>query len=531
MHLLIKTLPLLFIFVTIQIQAQLTQNWQINDEGGLTTVLVPKENNQIIKKTHELKLFDTNGNLLIDNMETIPEYTDTSDYGNIFPSILMNDGSIMIATERVSGNGSTFMFMKYDSLLNMEWMRFFNGEQYGTIRSFKKDSNEDLYVVTSKSGNAALHKFDNETNHLWSYKINGNAAFSYAISTIDIDTENNIIIYESKYDNTLEFSTKKVTKLDINGNIIWNKIDNNWEADIIFTRDLLIDNNNDIYVVSWLDLGNLETFDILINKFDGETGDYLWTQQYNNDSDIHLDCKLDDDGNLYLFCVIEEETGIPANPHPATVLLKYDSSGNLLWEQEYAEPVYLTNFIGCINHGICNDVNMTFNPDGDLYLTGRHVDSTVFVRKVSPDGEELWKYNFVESDSLQWTTLQTVADNQGHLYYSALTESNDNVIVQFTDETASTVSSVDLVEDKEVMFMVCPNPFNEQLSFAVLSDKMGAATIQLVDVKGNVVYKEDIANFPNQNHTISTNQLPTGVYYLQYVDKDGKHVEKVVKVD
>jgi hypothetical protein len=67
-------------------------------------------------------------------------------------------------------------------------------------------------------------------------------------------------------------------------------------------------------------------------------------------------------------------------------------------------------------------------------------------------------------------------------------------------------------------WQVYPNPANETIVFELL-DKTEYKYVELVDITGNVIYKE---NIQSKEITWSVDKHQTGMYFVRFVRKDGK---------
>ena len=95
------------------------------------------------------------------------------------------------------------------------------------------------------------------------------------------------------------------------------------------------------------------------------------------------------------------------------------------------------------------------------------------------------------------------------------------------------VNSVD-IETADWSIKAFPNPFNDNVSVEISSDKSSEFTIMITNLIGQNLGQEYLANtFPGKNvYQLNTASLATGMYVVTVASKDGKLVKsfKMTKV-
>ena len=534
-----KNILLLF-FISSTANAQLTTNWEIRELGGFfANFFLQKENNQIILKNAQdswihLNLLSENGALLIEDV-IIPQDNDSAAVDVVYPMVKTQDEGVLVVTDCLGSTiGSEGIFMKYDSLLNLEWVRHFTeGELHLRIRKVKNDSEGNIYVMVSDFGSAILYKFNKEAEVLWKYSLldMGNADFSGNL--IEIDNENNCVAGFSEYDENTGSYVGNIVKFSEVGDILWTKtIDNLFEEegiDAVAVRNLFLDSSNNIYVTGALRLNN-DKQDAFIVKLDNE-GNVLWQNRYDNDHDFISEIKTDNEGNVYAIYYVGSGTGFSYGFPYDVFLVKYDLSGNILWDVSWENVDFLTAESMCQNEGVCRDMHFVLNHDNDIYLAGQYEEGSVFLSKISAEGEKVWEHPIADTDTSGWQTLQIATDKKGRLYYYGEDEDSHTVLGQYTDETTSDINepvSLNTLTSLEVK--VNPNPFNKYLKFSVEPLEPSSLFFELIDITGKVIYKKNIS--PSQKNVIfDTTHLPKGVYTLKVYNQTQIFQEKLVKVE
>ena len=220
-------------------------------------------------------------------------------------------------------------------------------------------------------------------------------------------------------------------------------------------RGLTVDDNNNIYITGKIYNTSKNTFDILIAKYTN-SGVQLWNETWGgNFDDIGYSIDFDSSNNLY----IVGESNSFGNGSSDIILLKYSSSGDLLWNTTWGGAQYDTGY-GLItddNNSIYtvgyyepfgsfgNAIILKYNSTGDLqlnltwggldidvaydivldsseniYITGYTssfgaMTSDLFLAKFTPDGE------------LQWNV--TWGGDLPDDGYSLVADTSDNILV------------------------------------------------------------------------------------------------------
>ncbi|KAA5532270.1 T9SS type A sorting domain-containing protein [Taibaiella lutea] len=100
-----------------------------------------------------------------------------------------------------------------------------------------------------------------------------------------------------------------------------------------------------------------------------------------------------------------------------------------------------------------------------------------------------------------------------------------NGFTQYFTVQNSEVVGVGEIEKSTFSMGVYPNPAKDAIHIEVLGQLKEKAQIQLTNIVGQVVYKNETKD---QNVYISTENIPNGIYLLSYTVGDVKKVEKVI---
>lgn len=224
------------------------------------------------------------------------------------------------------------------------------------------------------------------TDPVWVSDINGIGDFSDRFTCIQQDNSGNYIAAGS----SVNRSTNKdflVVKFNAAGDTIWSFVlDGGFEGPDEIVA-LILDNAGNIYAAGFMK-GYYTGYDLRLLKLN-TVGDTVWTRKYNyspaNEDDIPTSIALDNSGNIVVGGYSDSDpSSFVANDD--ALLLKYSSSGSLLWTQR---------FNGTLN-GIDRFAKILVNSAGDIYAGGRtdNGDDDFLLVKYSSAGSQTWLQAF-----------------------------------------------------------------------------------------------------------------------------------------
>lgn len=237
-------------------------------------------------------------------------------------------------------NNFDILLRKYNSKGVLQWEVSWGGLDYDWGNDIKLNSQGNIIIAgTTKSYgeggyNVVLICYDENGTLLWE-KLWGTSLNEFTRALV-IDESNNIIISGRVYDDP-NFENLLLAKFDPVGNPIW---DISWgnSSNAEAAGDIAIDSNGNLCIVGGC--GTAPYFQLLIMKFDSN-GNILWRKIYGSFPDYYfgLSVILDIQDNLYI-------TGYKAKDdlyytrNRDTILLKYDSNGNLEWSRVWDRTKY-----------------------------------------------------------------------------------------------------------------------------------------------------------------------------------------------
>jgi hypothetical protein len=291
----------------------------------------------------------------------------------------------------VADTSSDFLTVKYFPNGDTAWVRKYNGPGNGwdEITALALDKIGNIYVTGKSVGEETSYdcttiKYDNNGNEHWVMRYNGPGNDWDLSSDIAVDYYGNIYVIGSSRgkDSGLDYIT---IKYDSSGNEQWVRRYNGAGNDDDWASAMTIDSYEYIYVIGYS--YSSETFnDYATIKYDS-SGNEVWIRRYNgtgNGDDNARSIVLDGSGNIY---VTGGSKGKDGRGEYATV--KYDGSGNELWTKRYRGSAKFD----------ANAFAIAVDHLDNVYVTGCTVSKTTIADfttvKYDSSGNELWieEYN------------------------------------------------------------------------------------------------------------------------------------------
>jgi hypothetical protein len=325
-------------------------------------------------------------------------------------------GYVIVAGARTGtgrlGAKLDFTVLKYDSSGNLTWESYYDSgaDAHDGANALDLDSDGCIYAtgfvrMPSANDTSQMYtvKYDPDGSEVWSQGYRGTTDRSYDEGLFtSVDTMGNV--YAAGFANQGEYIT---LKYDAAGTLLWKRV----YADTPFDNhlyDLEVDDLGNSYVTG----GSFATaFPVVLDyatiKYDSD-GNELWVVRY--DGPIGADDEgralaVDRAGNVL---VTGYSVGNGMNLDFLT--LKYDSSGNVLWERRYDGPANGPDSATAVEVDIC----------GNVYVagasTGAMTGLDVVILKYDSEGNLLWEQRYTGEGSSTEGPCAMMLDEYGNVY-------------------------------------------------------------------------------------------------------------------
>lgn len=293
------------------------------------------------------------------------------------------------------------------------------------------------YGCGDEDGLIVSYEFDRTDHENWQQLI-GNVNQD-TVEDVVLDSEGNICVTGRTYDLISEGYDGYVAKYSSEGTLIWfetwgSAASNEYYSD--WGHGIAIDAANNIYVTGSYCRLSIPWDDIWVGKYHSN-GTLLWSHTWNgykNQGDIGYGIAVSSSGNVYVTGSTWTDSGLYRNE---LVLLKYDTSGNLIWAKTWGgtqdecgldivvdinEKIYISGFTANYGAGLYDACAWIFDSSGTLewfdywgtpnydqgwgicldasnnfYITGNVYNEThydAFIRKYNESRSMIWYKTF-----------------------------------------------------------------------------------------------------------------------------------------
>ena len=276
-------------------------------------------------------------------------------------------------------------------------------------------------------------------------------------------------------------------ELDGDGNQLWNTTWGGSNSDE--GRSLVINSFNEVFV-----LGNTRSFgagstDFLLLKYNS-TGGLIWQHIWGG-PDIDTGYKLINDSNFNLFLIGYTESYGPAGKDAC--IIKYNRSGDFQWYRTRMDSSEDITYSGYI------DIN------DNLYITGK-ADNQLFLTKFSPlPGKFFLMHNTTSPDIdgtfiISWTESLDAINYTLYQSNSSITEINSSVSKIIEGNTNRTITLNNLEEGTYYYIVVAYNDYGNTTSNLI------NVTVQYLPGEFFLFYDAD---FPDKDGTVNFTWSPS----------------------
>jgi outer membrane protein assembly factor BamB len=291
-----------------------------------------------------------------------------------------------------------------------------------SINKLVVSTNNNIYIIGYgyHLGNysAVIIKRSANGTVLWNYKCElFNSPFNLEKAIIDSDENVYLVgsvLLGSSYDGV-------VIKVDADGNSLWHQSFNPSSGSDNYLS-VAVDDLGYIYAVGYSVNPGINDQRVWITKFNS-TGTVQWSQFYSapNKNASGFEVKLDSNGDVIVTGNMYEGSN-----KWKMLMLKYNSSGTLLWQQEsnQTEPYSYYNFKKAITD---ENNNTYFFAHLDTSTSGGSAqisDKGIVIIKVNESGSIQWSRNYLNSNYSIKTINTCYADDNNVIYFGGTGDSS-----------------------------------------------------------------------------------------------------------
>jgi uncharacterized delta-60 repeat protein len=446
-------------------------------------------------------------------------------------SIAMDTQGFIYTCGFVKNSGTSYdvKLVKYNSLGDTVWTRAYD---YSLVSASDKaymlviDPTGFIYLTgksdsdptTTANEDVITQKWDLNGNLLWTSRYNGSNNLN-DVAKICVSTSSGVYVAGrtfngQNYDGLL-------IKYNASGIQQWVKIISGVGHDEI--NAMTVDHNENV-IVTGVTQSVITDTNVVTIKYD-PNGNQLWSQVFNGNSqgtDVGKFLAVDQSNNVVV-CGNSDSDADAATLNDDILLLKYDGTGNLLWQQSYSATTNSDDLVEELRINAANEIVVVGESDS-LTSNGSNYD---FITLAYNASGTLFKSFRFEGIAALKDIPSTMFINNAEIFVSGGTinqnKQRDLVTIKYsTDPNAGIGSNENLFT-----WNVFPNPSNGVFSASMnLMDQQEIVNIRICDLKGT----EIPFSFIEQNNSIyfDASKLPSNVYFLTIQGTKNTYQEKLI---
>jgi|GEM_PF-4191557 len=315
------------------------------------------------------------------------------------------DGNLYVAGYSSNGSDNDAVIIKFDSYGNILWKKVLSTSYTEEVRGVSVDSSSNIYligtttIVVNSSYNMFLTKLDKNGNILWNNKYDVASSALDVFNAGTVDSTGNVIVTGR----TQNGSTPDIVALKVggNGSTVWQKSINSGSSYSDTGYGVAVDSNNDIYFVGSV-LSSIYYPTIVKMSSDGNS--VLWSRTLNSEGTFKA-VAVDKNNNIYATGYINSSRDM--------LVTKIDSSGNIKW----ATRLYTGSSDEAFGIAVDRQCN--------VYITG-YSGNYMAVVKLNTNGEKLWDKLVIPSAHSVEKGNAISVDRSEHIYITGSTPSSSS---------------------------------------------------------------------------------------------------------
>jgi (2Fe-2S) ferredoxin len=313
----------------------------------------------------------------------------------------------------------------------LAWSQFYDGAAHSADFNamLGRDAAGNTYLggttyIDEVTGDTdiVLSKIDVNGNLVWSKTFNGSGNYKDGLVDMAVDAGGNASLTGYSYStptgggnlNSYDYLT---LKYDADGNLLWSKTYAKTNGYDDFPNSLKIDAAGNVYVTGYSWDENVFA-DFATVKY-AANGNQIWAKRFSTaQGDAGNEVEVDAAGNVYVTGISQNG---PQGGSEDVFTVKYDPAGNQLWTNRYNSPV--------------NDSDEGFEVEvdagGDVYVLGVVRDlgnpTETFIQKINgATGANIWTKTYLVPNSFDGSIPTAMAlDGDGNIVIAGMTSLSD----------------------------------------------------------------------------------------------------------
>ena len=447
-------------------------------------------------------------------IQWLKTFNGPADGDDFADAVLLDEaGNIYItgSAERPS-TGADFCTIKFDPSGNTQWINYYNGIADSSDQAFllALDSKNNLYVSGSIKGNASdmiVIKYDASGNEQWVRTNNGPANGWDRSNSIAVDDSDNVYVmgFITTVSSSLDYCTIKYSS---DGVQQWIRTYNGTGNNFDLPNAMVLDDSANIYITGTSAASNS---DFLTIKYD-RNGNVKWIQRYNgpaNNTDAGSGIAVDNEGNVYAF-----GESIGAGSDFDWLLIKYNASGAQQWLQRYNGPA----------NSFDDADDILTDSKGNIYVMGAStgIGSSLdyLVMKYDPSGSVIWEQRYNGTGNDFDFPASIFRDGQNNIYLTGNSmngEGNMDIVTIKYSQTVNITSISSLVPHEFILHQNYPNPFNPATTIEFAIPRTADVKLSVYNVSGKEIERLLNENLAGGEYKIEWNAsgIPGGIYFYR----------------
>lgn len=414
-------------------------------------------------------------------------------------NIIDTDNNINLVGYSNYGSNKYLVILKYNSNGDSVWTRSYTKLSL-TPRDMVLDKYSNVYVTSSTDFTGVNYftmKYDSSGKLHWGSTY----VFGDVPAAIALDSSQNVIVTGNGVGTGSNFNYITV-KYDNNGNLKWARnLSSFWDAE---GKSVGADKNGNIFVTGFTtqSTGNSDYSTL---KYDS-SGNLLWREDYDRlVSKSTYKILIDSSSNCFVV--------------GTSAIIKYDSNGNILW-LDSSDNFY--------------NVHSQLDNNGNLYTARSYSMNTLFfiyTTKYGSFGNKVWEELYGGDNNIYYEPNGLSIDQNENVFISGFKFNNgvkntDTLLTIKYSQLMNINSTNQIINKEYLLYQNYPNPFNPKTVINYELPVTSLAKLIIYDVLGNeVIMLLNEKKRAGKYYVIfEGNDFPSGVYFYS-LSLDGKLVE------